>query len=117
MNQFQQFCKNKIIENMSEQNNEKDCAILKKEIYDLIDGDFKCEDASEIINDLFFWKINFHSRKNFSQQIRFGSEDLRGVKRIDQLKMARSRAIELIEKSKINGKILRIKSTITLELI
>lgn len=102
---------------MSDQNKEKQNTILKKEVYNLVDGDFQYDDALEIINDLFFGKINFHTRKNFSKQIRYGSEDLLGLRRIEQLKIARNMAMKLIDISKKNGKSLRLKSTISIELI
>jgi len=88
-----------------------------KATYDLIKGDFSPEEASELINDLFLKKINFHQRKNFSQQIRFGSEDLQGLQRIKELKMTLEQAKDLFNEAKQSGKAVRVNSTISIELI
>jgi hypothetical protein len=96
---------------------EKQSTTDVKAIYDLVKGDFSPAEASEIIDDLFNTKINFHERKNFSRQIRFGSDDLHGLQRIKELKMARELANGLITEAKKSGKSLRVNSTISIELI
>jgi len=96
---------------------EKQSSTVARATYDLIKGDFSPEEASEIISDLFLKKINFHQRKNFSQQIRFGSQDLQGLERIKELKMTLEQTSELIGEAKKSGKSLRVNSTIIIDLI
>ncbi|MEN2280886.1 hypothetical protein AAGF08_02025 [Algoriphagus sp. SE2] len=84
---------------------------------DLIKGDFSPEEASEIINHLFAKKINFHERKNFSDEIRFGEVDNNSKERIKELKKCKASLNEFMELAKKQGKNLRIKSSISVEII
>lgn len=83
----------------------------------LIKGDFSPEDASEIVNHLFAKKINFHERKNFSHEIRFGEVDQNSKERIKELKQCKASLNEFLEQAKKQGKNLKIKSSISLEII
>lgn len=90
---------------------------VAKGSFDLIKGDFSPEEALELVNDLFFRKINFNELKNFSQQIRFGEKDSKILDRINELKVSREAASDLIAEAKAAGKALRVKSTITIEIL
>ena len=96
---------------------EKKIQKVKKGTYDLIKGEFSPADASEIVNDLFLKKINFHEVKSFSQLIRFDTNDPDTLQRISELKLSQKRAQELIAIAKKAGKSLRINSTVFIQLI
>jgi len=49
-------------------NNQKVTMALKT--FDLVKGDFAPDDASDIVNEFFNTKINYHKLKNLSQLIR-----------------------------------------------
>jgi hypothetical protein len=85
--------------------------------YDLIKGDFTPEEGLEIISHLLDKKINFHELKIFSQDIRFGQEDAASLKRISELKACIEQMKELSKEAKLSGKTLRVKSSISVELI
>ncbi|HCX23290.1 MAG: hypothetical protein CMB80_30610 [Flammeovirgaceae bacterium] len=84
---------------------------------DLINGEFNAKEAAEIINHLFRTKINFHGRKNFSSQIRFGATNEDSLERIKELKHSQNEIAELVELAKVNHFNLRISSTISIELV
>lgn len=85
--------------------------------HDLIKGEFSPEDASEIINHLFAKKINFHERRNFSDEIRLGEVDQTSKERIKELKQSKASLNEFLSYAKEQGKTLRIKSSISVEII
>lgn len=98
-------------------NHQEQMQVAEKEIYDLVKGEFTPEEASEIVNALFSKKINFHEKKIFSDEIRFGKEDQFSQKRIDALKNAMHRAKELLDEAKESGRSIQLNSTISIELI
>lgn len=95
----------------------RDLAIADKGEFDLINGDFSVEEAMEIINHLIDKKINFHQLKSFSHEIRFGEPDQNSVKRSKELKESKMYANELIQLAKEQGGALRIKSSLSIEII
>ncbi|WP_296700725.1 hypothetical protein [Algoriphagus sp.] len=84
---------------------------------ELIKGDFSPENASEIINHLFAKKINYHERKNFSHEIRFGEVDQNSKERIMELKECKALLNDFLVQAKEQGKNLRIYSSISVEII
>ncbi|HAE36173.1 MAG TPA: hypothetical protein DCG22_10300 [Bacteroidetes bacterium] len=58
----------------------------RTEQYTLIDGTFDAAEAGDILYDLFSFKINYHERKNFSSQERFGVDDANAVRRLPELR-------------------------------
>lgn len=84
--------------------------------YELIKGDFTPAEAFEIISFLISTKINFHNLQNFSKQIRFNINDEASLKRIQELEISKESIKELVKMAKANGKSLRLKSTISIEL-
>ncbi|MCA1801768.1 MAG: hypothetical protein LC662_04865 [Rhodothermaceae bacterium] len=83
----------------------------------LISGDFTPEQATDIVCELIFSKINFHQLRCFSSEIRFGSQDVISRQRIKDLKHTLACFQELSAQAEKSGKTLRIKSTIDIELI
>lgn len=96
---------------------EKQISTATEETYELIKGTFSPAEASEIVNDLFFKKINFHKIRNFSQQERFGTDHQGSQQRIAELKLAQEQASEIIADARRTGKSLRVSSTISIEVI
>lgn len=91
--------------------------LVEKAEYDLIKGNFTPEEASEIINYLIDKKINFHELKTFSTEIRFGQVHEKSVKRSEELKQSKSAFKEFIQLAEYKGKTLRLKSSVTVELL
>lgn len=65
-----------------------------KKIYaiDLVNSLFSKEEATELILGLIDYKIDVHSRKNFSNQVKFGEEDEDSKYRLEKLTSARRRS-------------------------
>ena len=83
----------------------------------LISGDFSPSEAEEIVNELLSKKINFNTLKNFSSQVRFGQDDTHALQRIEELNSALENFNEILQEAKGQGKNLRIRSTIAIDLI
>ena len=91
---------------------------LEKEVtHDLIRGEFKADDAADIVSHMLSTKINFHERRNFSSYIRFGVDNEASSARIKELKQAMTDIKGIIAYAKANNLDLKISSTITVELI
>jgi hypothetical protein len=89
-----------------------------KDQFELIQGEFTPEDARDIVINLIQKKINFHSTRNFSNFIRFGSaEEEWSLKRIEDLKKSEEEIRNLINQAKAEGKKLKIQSDISIEFI
>ncbi len=91
--------------------------MVEKADYDLIKGDFTPEEALEILSYLIDKKINFHELKTFSNEIRFGQVDQKSLKRSEELKQSKAAIKEFIQIAQEQGKTLRIKSSVTVEVI
>ncbi len=85
--------------------------------FELILGSFSPEDAKEIIMNLITGKIDFHKKRSFSNEIRFGEPDAYSENRIDQLTVSKNRMYDLIESASTQKKLLKITSNIEIELI
>jgi len=85
--------------------------------YDLVKGDFAPDDASDIVNELFNTKINYHKLKNLSQLIRTESKDSHQIDRITELRSTQQQSKELMKQARETGKSIRLYSTISIELI
>ncbi|HET8861422.1 hypothetical protein [Marivirga sp.] len=83
----------------------------------LMRGEYSASDAKEIIFNLIKQKINFHNFRNFSSQERFGKPDEESVQRMEELRKSREQMLELINTAKKEGKTVRLKSNISIELI
>lgn len=82
-----------------------------------IDGTFNTEDASEILLAVLNDKINFHASLLLSNIERFGVDTSNSEKRIQELRAEKKRVIAMIKKAKESGELLKIGSTISIELI
>ncbi len=95
----------------------KDNKLIDKAEYDLIRGDFSPEEALEILTYLIDKKINFHHVKNFGSEIRFGEVDQNSVKRCEELKQSKASIKEMAKLAMEQGKTLRIKSSVQIEIL
>ncbi|MGB6037138.1 MAG: hypothetical protein WBG42_12775 [Cryomorphaceae bacterium] len=91
--------------------------LVEKADYDLIKGDFTPEEALEILIYLIDKKINFHELKTFSNEIRFGKVDQKSKTRSEELKQSKASMKEFIRSAQENGKTVRIKSAVTIEIL
>ncbi|MCB0696507.1 MAG: hypothetical protein KDC07_04035 [Chitinophagaceae bacterium] len=66
------------------------------EHFTLIDGHFDPSGAKEVLVALVTEKINYHNRKNFSHEERFGVPDQHSLARIEQLKEARRQLVDYL---------------------
>jgi hypothetical protein len=82
----------------------------------LIEGDFSCNEAKEILTSMFNSKINFHNIQNWSSQERFGKDDETAQKKIPLLRNEIKKLEEIISEAKANNKRLVINSEITISL-
>jgi hypothetical protein len=87
---------------------------MENKIVSLIDGDFDAHEAKEILLNLYSNKINFHEKKNFSSNIRFGKDDLTSIQRIPKLKEALKIILEALADAEAHNKKLAIKSTVVI---
>jgi hypothetical protein len=96
---------------------QKERSKTEKDQFELIKGVFSAEDASEILYHLINEKINFHNMRSFSQHERFGSGDVWSNSRVEDLKLSKEAIRLIIEQARAQGKMLNIKSNITIEVI
>lgn len=78
----------------------------------LISGTFPAEDARAILLTLLNDKINFHVKKSFSSEERFGVADELSIKRISELKKSMTIIKDMIHEAEKKGETLVINSTI-----
>lgn len=81
----------------------------------LINGNYNCSDAKEILMDLCNKNLNSNKLQNFSSQIRFGKDDDQALQQINTLNKSKSDISEIIEDAKQKNKKLIIKSFIEIE--
>lgn len=88
---------------------------MKEQVnFKLIDGTFSLEESKEILTSLYTSKIQFHQRKNFSSEERFGKEDQNAKIRIPQLEKNLEEIIEILKKIEDENLSLEISANITL---
>ena len=66
---------------------------------DLIKGIFSQMEGKDIVLDLLDYKINYHRRKNFGWEERFGKPNQDSLKRIEELKAAKGKIQDIISKN------------------
>lgn len=98
-------------------NNTTSNSMLKKENLSLIEGKFSPEEAREILINIYSTKINFHERKNFSSQERFGKEDAIALNRIQELKESVDKILDIISEAGATNHHVVISSQINIQLI
>lgn len=84
--------------------------------YKLIDGTFSVEEADKILTALFNYKIDYHSREDFSNYIRFNKNIENSKKRIYELNETKKEITALLANSKSKNLNLIIKSNISISL-
>lgn len=89
----------------------------KNENLSLIEGSFNPEEAREILLNIFSTKINFHERKNFSSEERFGKSDAVALKRIPVLKQNLEKIVSVIADAEAKNKQVIISSQINIQLV
>lgn len=89
--------------------------IEKKITFDLINGIFLPTETKEIINHIVEKKINFHELKNFSESIRYGTENENSVQRIAVLQSFKNKFSDFIIKSIDSNQLLKVNAVITIE--
>lgn len=67
--------------------------------FNLLKGTFSCEETREILVTLFKDKIQFHNLKNFSNEVRFGTPDIRAQERIPELKRTLEEVLDFIKQN------------------
>ena len=82
-----------------------------------IDGTFNTEDASEILLAVLNDKINFHSTLLFSNTERFGVDASNSQLRIKELRADKERVVAMMKEAKESGALVKVGSTISIELI
>ncbi|MEZ4955933.1 MAG: hypothetical protein R2825_20410 [Saprospiraceae bacterium] len=83
----------------------------------LIDGVFEAADAKEILLSLINFKINFHQRRIFSLEERFGTIEEASLKRIEELKKAKEQILEWTNEAEAAGQQLIINSHAMIEVV
>ncbi|WPR70410.1 hypothetical protein SLW70_10700 [Flavobacterium sp. NG2] len=83
----------------------------------LIDGSFSASEAKEILTTLFSNKIQFHTTKNFSTEVRFGKDDEVSSKRIPELNQSLEKILNLITQAQENNQTFEIQSEVNIRLI
>jgi hypothetical protein len=81
----------------------------------LISGEFSPEEAKEVLMNIFADKIRFHDKKIISSLVR-GIPDNTSEERINDLRENIKQLLDIIELANKEGKSLKIKSTINIEL-
>lgn len=84
---------------------------------ELISGTYSIDDALELIENLFSSKIDFHKRKDFSNEIRFGYPHEHSRKRIQELAACYESLKGFMITHKNSQQSIRIQSHLTLQLI
>ena len=62
--------------------------------YKLIDGEFTVAEAKELVANLLEYKIQYHSRQNFSDEIRSGRSNEQSLKRSEELTRTKEAFLE-----------------------
>ena len=88
----------------------------KTETVNLIKGTFEPEDAKELLLQLLNSKINFHNRRNWSSQERFGKPDLFSQQKLEYLAEARKNIQTFLTEAIIQKKSVIINSSIELKI-
>lgn len=83
----------------------------------LINGSFSASEAKEILTTLFSNKIQFHTTKKFSTEVRFGKDDEVSSKRIPELNQSLEKILELIIQAQENDQTFEIQADVHIRLI
>lgn len=84
--------------------------------YKLIDGTFSAEEAGKVLTALINYKIDYHSREDFSNHIRFNSNIEHSKKRIVELIATKEAIASLVSQDKSLKQNFVISGTISIRL-
>ncbi len=77
-----------------------------------ISGNFTPSEAQEVLLDAINKKINFYNLKNFTSQVRYDEPDPVSEVRMEELREARARILEVIQVAKEESRDVVIESAI-----
>ncbi len=83
--------------------------------FKLIDSSFTNEEAKVVLLELVNYKIQFHSQRIFSNDIRFGTDDIKSKKRIEELEKIRTDLLEFFNGLDDKDGVFRVKSVVNIE--
>jgi hypothetical protein len=83
---------------------------------ELIKGNFKAEDAKDLLHKLIDYKINYHRVKSLEHELRFGTKDAHAKTRIKQLKSSKGKLEALINKALKENLDFELDATINIKL-
>lgn len=78
----------------------------------LIDGKFSANEAKEILLNMINNKIQFHTNRDFSSEIRFGTPEVDSRERLIELRETKKKILSLLKEAENKGQILQIRSSI-----
>lgn len=82
----------------------------------LIAGEYSPEEAREILYSLLSSKIEFHFKKDFSSQDRFGKPNLDSRKRMEELRHAKEEMLVLMKAALAENKRIKISSQVIISI-
>lgn len=84
--------------------------------FKLIDGTFTVEEADKVLSALLNYKIDYHTREDFSNHIRFNKNIEHSKKRIQELTETKLAIKKLVNESKTDHLNFIISSTISIRI-
>jgi hypothetical protein len=81
----------------------------------LIKGQFKTDEAKDILRNLIDFKIKFHQIKSFNSELKIGEKDARSQARIAELKASMQKMLQIMEEAEAHGYCLNINAVIEIE--
>lgn len=84
--------------------------------FNLIRGNFKTQEAKEILTELFSSKIRFHELKNFRSNEHFGVNDEIALIRLKELKDSIDKINKLLSNPEHNQKTVSIETVVKITL-
>lgn len=90
--------------------------VLKNDFV-LVKGDFSVEEAKDAIIGLVEDKIRHHNQRNFTLEERFGMASEHSTMRIGQLQEDLVKIEALLQQAELQGKTVRVRTDIKIELI
>lgn len=80
----------------------------------LIAGEYSPEEAREILYSMLSSKIEFHAKKDFSSQERFGKPNLDSRKRMEELQAAKEEMLALMREAHRENRRIKISSEVVI---
>lgn len=83
--------------------------------FKLIDSTFTIEEAKVVLLELINFKIQFHSQKIFSNDIKYGKDDIKSKKRIEELEDIRAELLDYFENIDDSDGVVRVSSIVNMK--